>query len=384
MDFSLTEDHIALQDAVRRFCDGEYPAHQRGNAEDAELACARRRALAELGATGLTIDAEHGGSGYGAVETMLLAHELGRVLGGAGWLASGLPAAEVIEAAGDGAQRARWLRAAATGEKVIAFAVGEADARYELGRINVRAKESGDGWCINGTKTLVFDAAVADAFVVAVRTSGEAAHGNDKRGLSLFIVDAKTPGLRQQSFMTIDAREAAHVSFANVAVSRRDLIGEPGAAYELIEAALDRANAALCAESVGALEALLDLTAEHLKTRTQFGTPLAKFQALQHRVADMLIALEQCKSMACAAAMAVDAGEPEQRRRFVSAAKAFIGDACRTASEWAIQLHGAMGMTEECRVGHYAKRMFAINMTYGDANWHLNRFTAGRLAKEGA
>jgi pimeloyl-CoA dehydrogenase len=381
MDFSLTEDHVALRDAVRRFCDGEYPAHQRGNAEDAELACARRRALADLGATGLTIDAEHGGSGYGAVETMLVAHELGRALGGAGWLASGLPAAAVIEAAGDGAQRAQWLGAAATGEKVLAFAVGEADARYDLGRIDVRAKENGDGWRIDGTKTLVFDGAVADAFVVAVRTSGAA---GDKRGLSLFIVDAKTPGLRQQTFMTIDAREAAHVSFTHVAVSRRDLIGEAGAAYALIEAALDRANAALCAESVGALEALLDMTAEHLKTRTQFGAPLAKFQALQHRVADILIALEQCKSMACAAAMAVDAGNSEQRRRFVSAAKAFIGDACRTAGEWTIQLHGAMGMTEECRVGHYAKRMFAINMTYGDANWHMNRFTAARLAKEAA
>jgi pimeloyl-CoA dehydrogenase len=138
----------------------------------------------------------------------------------------------------------------------------------------------------------------------------------------------------------------------------------------------------LCAESVGALEALLELTAEHLKTRTQFGAPLAKFQALQHRVADTLIALEQGKSMACAAAMAVDENDPQRRERFVSAAKAFIGDACRTAGEWAIQLHGAMGMTEECRAGHYAKRMFAINMTYGDASWSLNRFTAQRLLKE--
>ncbi|MEM5436743.1 acyl-CoA dehydrogenase family protein [Paraburkholderia diazotrophica] len=381
MDFSLTEDHVALQDAVRRFCDGEYPAHQRGNAEDRALAARRRQALAELGVTGLVIDTEQGGSGCGAVETMLVAQQLGRALGGAGWLASGLPAAALIGAAGSAQQRAQWLETVAAGEKVLAVAIGEADARYDITRLAMRAKETGDGWRIDGTKTLVFDGAIADAFVVAVRTSGER---GDAHGLSLFLVDAKAEGIALRSFATIDAREAAHVSFTNVAVSKADLIGDVGAAHTLIDAALDRANAALCAESVGALEALLELTTEHLKTRTQFGAPLAKFQALQHRIADMLIALEQARSMACAAAMAVDANDAARRSRFVSAVKAFIGETCKSAGEWAIQLHGAMGMTEECRAGHYAKRMFAINMTYGDASWHLNRFTAQRLAKEAA
>jgi alkylation response protein AidB-like acyl-CoA dehydrogenase len=379
MDFSLTEDHVALQDAVRRFCDGEYPAHQRGNGEDPALAAQRRNGLAELGVTGMTIDGEHGGSGYGAVETMLVALELGRALGGAGWLASGLPAAALIGAAGSAAQKDKWLPAAAAGEKVLAFAVGEADARYDTARIAASAAETGDVWTINGTKTIVFDAAVADAFVVAVRTSGQR---GDVQGLSLFVVDAKAPGISLRNFETIDARAAAHVTFNDVAVSKNCVIGEIDEAYELIDAALDRANAALVAESVGALEALLDHTAEHLKTRSQFGAPLAKFQGLQHRVADMLIFLEQSKSMACAAAMAVDENDAQRRRRFVSAAKAYVGDACRTAGEWGIQLHGGMGMTEECRAGHYAKRMFAINMSYGDATWHLQRFTAQRLAQE--
>ncbi|MGU7784797.1 acyl-CoA dehydrogenase family protein [Burkholderia sp. PU8-34] len=379
MDFSLTDDHIALREAVRRFCDGEYPAHLRGNAEDSALAATRRRGLAELGVTGLAIATDHGGSGYGAVETMLVAEQLGRALGGAGWLASGVPAAALVGMAGSGEQRTRWLDAAATGEKVLALAVGEADARHDIARIAVPATETGDGWRIDGTKTIVFDGAIADAFVVAVRTSGEA---GETRGLSLFTVDAKAAGITLRTVATIDAREAAHVTFANVAVRKADLIGEAGAAFELIDAALDRANAALCAESVGALDALLDLTAEHLRTRMQFGTPLAKFQALQHRIADMLIALEQGKSMACAAAMAVDEDDAPRRRRYVSAAKAFIGHACRTAAEWAIQMHGAMGVTDECRVGHYAKRLFAINMTYGDATQHLKRFNAQRLAAE--
>ncbi|MGF6549011.1 acyl-CoA dehydrogenase family protein [Paraburkholderia youngii] len=378
MDFSLTEDHVTLQDAVRRFCDGEYPAHLRGNAEDRELAARRRRGLAKMGVTGLVIDADHGGSGYGAVETMLVAQQLGRALGGAGWLASGLPAATLIGSAGSDEQKVTWLEAVARGEEVLAFAVSEAESRYDVTRLAVPATETGDGWKINGTKTIVFDAAIAGAFVVAVRTSGQR---GDRQGLTLFLVDAKAPGISLRNFETIDAREAAHVTFANVSVTKADLIGSPGAAHDLIEAALDRANAALVAESVGVLEALLEHTSEHLSTRTQFGAPLAKFQALQHRVADMLISLEQSKSMACAAAMAVDGNDPDRRRRFVSAAKAYVGDACRTAGEWGIQLHGGMGMTEECRVGHYAKRMFAINMTYGDASWHLQRFTSQRLAQ---
>jgi len=380
MDFSLTEDHVTLQDAVRRFCDGEYPAHLRGNTEDNEQAARRRQGLAEMGMTGLVIDPAHGGSGYGAVETMLVAHQLGRALGGAGWLASGLPAAALIGSAGSTGQKDAWLEAVAAGEKVLAFAVGEAEARYDTARLALQASETGDGWKLNGTKTIVFDAAIADAFVVAARTAGQR---GEKRGLSLFLVDAKAAGIGLRNFSTIDAREAAHVTFDNVAVTADDLIGTAGNAHDLIEAALDRANAALVAESVGALEALLELTVEHLTTRTQFGAPLAKFQALQHRVADMLISLEQSKSMACAAAMAVDENDPERRRRLVSAAKAYVGDACRTAGEWGIQLHGGMGMTDECRVGHYAKRMFAINMTYGDATWHLHRFTALRFAKEG-
>ncbi|WP_343676399.1 acyl-CoA dehydrogenase family protein [Paraburkholderia heleia] len=379
MDFSLTEDHVTLQDAVRRFCDGEYPAHLRGNPEDKVLAAKRRQGFAEMGITGLVVDAEHGGSGYGAVETMLVAQELGRALGGAGWLASGLPAAALIGTAGSEEQKATWLEAAASAEKVLAFAVSEAEARYDITRLAVPAAETGEGWKINGTKTIVFDAAIADAFVVAVRTSGQR---GDQQGLSLFLVDAKAAGISLRNFETIDAREASHVTFDNVRVSKADLIGAAGAAHDLIDAALDRANAALVAESVGVLEALLEHTSEHLKTRTQFGAPLAKFQSLQHRVADMLISLEQSKSMACAAAMAVDENEPARRRRFVSAAKAYVGDACRTAGEWGIQLHGGMGMTEECRVGHYAKRMFAINMTYGDASWHLQCFTAQRLVLE--
>jgi len=153
------------------------------------------------------------------------------------------------------------------------------------------------------------------------------------------------------------------------------VVGPAGAAYPLLEKAADRATAALCAEAAGAIDALITMTAEHLKTRRQFGAPLAKFQVLQHRMADMLIALEQVRSMACAAAMAIDAPDVAQRRRLVSAAKAIAGQAGRQVSQASIQLHGAMGMTDECRVGHYARRLLVINQLFGDASHHLHRLS---------
>ena len=210
----------------------------------------------------------------------------------------------------------------------------------------------------------------ADLFLVVARSSGAV---SDRHGLSIFAVEAKASGVRVQPFATLDGRRAAHVDFDAVEVGAAAIVGMPGGALPLLDAAVDRAAAALCAEAAGAMEALLDLTAEHLKTRKQFGAPLAKFQVLQHRIADMLIALEQAKSMACAAAMAVDAGEPEQRGRIVSAAKALIGQLGRQVGLTAIQLHGAMGMTDECRAGHYAKRLLVINQLFGDASHHLQR-----------
>ncbi|AJG23172.1 acyl-CoA dehydrogenase family protein [Cupriavidus basilensis] len=371
MDFSYTDEHIALQDAVRRFCDGEYPAHQRGNPEAPALCAQRWASMAELGLLGLPFDSEVGGSGQGTVELMLVAQELGRCLGGGAWLSSVVLAGQLLDQVGTARQRGRWLPEVASGKCRLALAASESDSRYSLSRVRTRAQASADGWRIEGRKTLVLEGGDANAFIVVARTAGDVA---DDDGLTLFLVDAKTPGVAVHGFATLDGRQAAHVVLDGVQVGSDAMLGEAGRALPLIEAATDRASAVLCAEAAGALEALIDLTAEHLKTRKQFGTTLARFQVLQHRVADMLIALEQSKSMACAAAMAVDAGEPVQRRRLVSAAKVVVGQAGRQVSQWAIQLHGAMGMTDECRVGHYAKRLLVINQLFGDASHHLQRF----------
>ncbi len=377
MDFSLTDDHVALQDAVRRFCDGEFPLHERGNPETDAQAAQRWSAMAELGLIGLEVDPDYGGSGQSAVEVMLAAQELGRCLGGAGWLAGILPAAHLIARTGTAQQRDAWLPDIAAGSRKVVLAHAEATSRYTLAKVSARAKETGDGWRIDGRKTLVPDGAHADAFVVVARTSGE---DDDTDGLTLFIVDAKTEGVEVQPFRTLDGRVAAHVSLNGANVSAAAVLGPLGAAFLPLEAAIDRASAALSAEAAGALDALIELTAEHLKTREQFGAPLAKLQVLQHRIADMLIALEQCRSMACAAAVAVDEDDARQRRRVVSATKVVIGQAGRQIAQWAIQMHGAMGMTDECRAGHYAKRLLVINQLFGDASHHLQLFTAERAA----
>jgi pimeloyl-CoA dehydrogenase len=373
MDFSFNDDHIALRDAVQRFCDGEYPAHQRGNPETPDIAAKRWAGMAELGLLGLPFDTELGGSGQSAIELMLVAQELGRSLGGAGWLGSVVLAGQLLAEAGTPAQCSRWLPALARGDLRLALAFAEADSRYDLARAATTARTQGGACRINGRKTLVLDGDSADLFLVVARSAG-ATH--DRHGLTIFAVDANQRGVSVHPFSTLDARRAAHVDFDDVEVDVNAIVGTPGAALPLLEAAVDRAAAALCAEAAGAMEALLDLTAEHLKTRKQFGAPLAKFQALQHRVADMLIALEQVKSMACAAAMAVDAGDVPQRERIVSAAKALTGQLGRQVGLAAIQLHGAMGMTDECRAGHYAKRLLVINQLFGDAAHHLQRLSS--------
>jgi pimeloyl-CoA dehydrogenase len=375
MDFSLTEDHIALQDAVRRFCDGEYPAHQRGNPEDPQLARRRWTAMAELGLLGLPLDPELGGSGQSAVELMLVAQELGRALAGGAWISSTVLAAQLLDRAGTPEQRSHWLPQLAGGSKRIAIALDETGSRYAPTQIASQATSTSSGWRIDGRKSLVLDGDAADAFIVVVRTGGRA---GDAAGLSMFVVDAATPGVTVNGYATLDGRRAAQVVFEGVLAPDAALVGPAGGALPIIELAGDAAMAALCAEAAGALEALLDLTAEHLKTRKQFGSPLAKFQVLQHRVADMLIALEQTKSMACAAAMAVDSGDAATRRRLVSAAKVIAGQAGRQVGQWAIQLHGAMGMTDECRIGHYVKRLMVINQLFGDAAHHL-RVYAGSV-----
>ena len=373
MDFALNDDHLALRDAVQRFCDGEYPAEHRGNPETPEQSRQRWNAMAELGLMGLPLASTVGGSEQGPVEVMLVAQEFGRALGGGAWLSSTVMAGQLLAALGTAAQQQRWLPALASGTLQAALALYEPGQRYAWQQVSTRAVADGQGHRISGRKTLVLHGDSARLLLVVARTSGQL---GDRQGLSVFAIESDTPGLQVQSFDTLDGRRAAHIRLEQVRVDADQCLGPLGQAHEALDAILDVTNAALCAEAAGAVQALIAHTAEHLRTRKQFGAPLAKFQVLQHRVADMAIALEQLKSMACAAAAAVAGQDAAQRRRVVSAAKVLASQQGRQIGLTAIQLHGGMGMTDECRVGHYTKRLMVIGQLFGDAAWHLQRLSS--------
>jgi pimeloyl-CoA dehydrogenase len=382
MDFTLTDDDLALRDAVQRFCEGEYPAPERGNTPTPERSRQRHAAQAQLGLPGLWVPTEHDGSALGPVAAMLAAEQLGRVLDTGDWLATAVLSAPLLAEAGSPAQCSEWLPPLAAGRLLVALACQEPEARHDLADVTTLARPgagagSGGGWVLDGRKSLVLGGDRADGLLVVARTAGER---RDRAGLSLFALQADAPGLTRRPVTLLDGRSAAQIDLRGVPVAAGQLIGPLHGALPFVERAVERANAALCAESAGALEALLALTCEHLKTRRQFGAPLARFQALQHRVADMAMALEQLKSMACVAAMALEAGDASERARLVSAAKALTAQLGRQCGLAAIQLHGAMGMTDECRVGHYAKRLIANGLLFGDAAFHLAAFDAARLS----
>lgn len=375
MDFSLTDEQLALRDAAARFCEATWPAASRGLPETAPQQAERHRAMAGLGLLGLALPDACGGSALGATEAMLVAQELGRVLAGSSWLASHTLAGQLIAQSGTPQQQTHWLPALVAGELPAALACSEAQARHTLHDVQTRATRTLDnrGWRISGHKAGVLGGDTAQLLIVCARTAGDP---TDPEGLSLFAVPHTAEGLRVQPHVHIDGRAAAHLHLQHVVVGDDDLIGPLDGALPLLQAAAARAEAALCAESAGAAEALLRQTCEHLKTRRQFGQPLARFQALQHRLADMAIALEQIESMACVAALACESPDPATRDHQVSAARCLTSQLSRKLALEAIQLHGAMGMTDECRASRLAKRLIANGLLFGDASHHLRRFAA--------
>lgn len=365
MNFSLAEEQQLLADALARFVERDYGFDRRRTIVGSPEGWSRKAwsQLAELGVLGLLVPETHGGFGGTAVDTMIVMNALGRGLVVEPYLQTAVIATTLISAAGTDAQKEAILPAVAGGERVLALAHGEAHGSV----VETRAAPAGKEWKITGTKRVVQHGGQADTLIVSARTDA---------GTALFLVDRDAAGLGVRDYRTIDGLRAADITLEGVVASAADALGEPDRTDEALALALDRGTAALCADVVGVMEDLHRQTLEYIKTRQQFGQPIGRFQALQHRAVDMFIDCEQSKSMAYLAAMRCASADAGERARAVSAAKAYIGRAARRVAHEAIQLHGGMGVTDELPASHYAKRLRMMDFWLGDADAHVERFLA--------
>jgi alkylation response protein AidB-like acyl-CoA dehydrogenase len=375
MDFKLSDEQQQLRDTLARFVQKDYTFDKRKAILKSAEGYSREawRQLAEMGLTALGLPEEHGGLAGTAVDTMVVMEVFGRGLVVEPYLATVVLGAGLVAAAGSAKQQAAILPKVASGELLLALAHFETDSRYEIGHVATKAKKQNDGYVLNGAKTVVLHGAQAGTLIVSARTAGEE---RDAKGISLFLVDRKAAGLTVRDNPTHDGQRAAELTLKNV---RGELLGKEGQGAALVEAALARGIAALCAEAVGNMAALVELTLSYIKTRKQFGVPIGSFQVLQHRMADMLMQVEQARSMMLLAAAKADSDDVADRRRAIAAAKTLIGQAGRFVGQQAVQLHGGIGVTDEASVSHYFKRLTLINATFGDADHHLGLFSDALL-----
>ena len=379
MDFDLSEEQRLLKESVDGLLTDSYDFEQRKKymKEKGGWSRAVWSKLAEQGLLGLPFAEADGGFGAGAVETMIVMEALGRAMVLEPYLATVVIGGGFLRHGGSAAQKAAHIPSIIDGGKTIGFAQLEKNSRYDLNDVATTAKKKGDGWVIDGEKFVVINGENADMLIVTARTKGGQ---RDRTGIGVFLVPADAKGVVKKGYPTQDGLHAADVSFTNVEVGSDAAIGDPENALPLIERVVDDARTAICAEAVGAMDETLKTTVEYLKTRKQFGVPIGSFQTLQHRAADMFVALEQARSMSMFATMAADFDDAKERTKAVSAAKVQIGKSLKFVGQQSIQLHGGIGMTMEAKIGHYFKRLTMIENTFGDTDYHLRRVTdAGGL-----
>jgi len=360
MDFDFTDDQESLRDAVRRWVDKGFSFERRhGIAKAGGATREVYRELAELGLAGLAVPESHGGMGFGAVEAMVVCEELGRGLVNAPYAEAALMAPALLAAAPPALQAA-WLPRLAAGEALVVPALHERAARYRLNHVGVHAVAAGESWALTGVKTGVPAGDEADAFIVPARLRGAV---DDASGIGLFLVARGAAQVR--GFPTQDGARAAELVLTATPAT---LVAQDG--YATLEAAVDTGIAAQCAEAVGLMDRLVAITVEYMNTRKQFGVPIASFQALRHRIADVKMQLELGRSMSYYASLKL--GEPApQRRRAVSQARVQLGQSMRFVGQQCIQLHGGIACTDEYIASHYFKRLTMLEMSYGDTMHHL-------------
>jgi pimeloyl-CoA dehydrogenase small subunit len=373
MDFDLSAEQELLRDNVARLMKDRYgfEARKTYQATPQGWSEALWRDYAEMGLLGAPFSEADGGFGGGAVETMIVMQEFGKALALEPYLQTVVLCGALLKLGASAERRAELIGAIAAGDLRLSFAHAEKQSGFDLGDVALSAvKEGGGGFLLNGEKTLVGHGDSADKFIVSARLKGAR---RDRDGIGLFLVDAGAQGVTRRGYSTQDGQRAAEVAFANVRVAPDDVLGAPDGASPIIERTVDETIAALSAEAVGAMSEALTMTVEYLKTRKQFGVPIGSFQALQHRAADMTVALEQARSMMYLATMMANEDDADERAKAMSAVKSQIGRSAKFVGQQAVQLHGGIGMTYEYKLGHLFKRLTMIDAAYGDADVHVRR-----------
>jgi alkylation response protein AidB-like acyl-CoA dehydrogenase len=372
MDFGFSDEQELLRATARKFFENECTsAFVRRMADTPEGVTGEFWAkLAEQGWLGLIFPEAHGGVGLGFVDLVVLMEEMGRVVMPGPFFSTVLLGGLAILEAGNEAQKTAWLPRIAAGQAKVALALTEPNGRWDARGITLGATEAGGAFSLNGTKLFVLDAHIADAIVVAARTTASA---NPADGVSLFLVERGARGLDVALLPTMDqTRKLCEVTLRGVTVGRDALLGPPGRGWPALARVVERATVGLCAEMCGGAQRVLDMTTEYAKIRVAFGRPIGSYQGVKHKAADMLVEVENAKSLTYYAAWAVDEGVPEAALA-ASMAKAYVSDAYRRVAGAGIQLHGGIGFTWEHDLHFYFKRAKSSEVTFGDATLHRER-----------
>ncbi|SLN23658.1 Acyl-CoA dehydrogenase [Roseivivax jejudonensis] len=371
MNFELTDERQMLQDSLRRYLSDTvtpellHKATEAGSGHSDTL----WQGLSEMGVSGALFSEDDGGFGGTGFDLSVVFEEMGRVGAFEPLIESGILAGGLIAALGSDAQKA-LIEEIVAGGTILTLAHGEPGSRYDLAHVETQATATDDGYTLSGRKSLVMAASAASHAVVSARTSGDR---RDAAGISLFLVPLDADGLEIRDYPMNGGGRAAELALTDVTLPADARIGPEGDAHAALETAQARAICAQCAEAVGLMDAIKDLTVGYLQQRRQFGQPIGKFQALQHRMADLLIEIEQARSAVINLAGHLEAPRTD-RERHVSAAKNLVGRTAKLVVEESIQMHGGIGMTMEYALGHLAKRLTMIDHRFGDADWHLERF----------
>jgi alkylation response protein AidB-like acyl-CoA dehydrogenase len=374
MNFDLSEEQQLIQDSVARFVADEYHLEKRRKLAEADPGFSEDhwKTFAELGWLALPFAEEDGGIGGDAIDVMVVMEQFGKGLVLEPFFSTVVLGGGILKRTLEGERRAELVGGIVEGRLKFALAHTEAQSRWDLNDVTTAAKADGDGFVLNGAKCVVLNAQSADHLIVSARTSGGQM---DEDGISLFLVDASADGVTVEGYPTVDGLRAAEVKLENVAVGAEALLGEKDAGFPVLRTVANEATLALCAEALGGLERLYKDTVQYTQEREQFGHPLSDFQTTQHRMVEMFMEYEQCRSMVLRATLEfVQDGNDAERT--ISGAKYLIGEAGQFISESAVQLHGGMGVTEELAIGHFFKRQFVIENQFGNSDFHLERFAA--------